>query len=66
MGWFSSKSEEGVPTTEEVHAAARALQNGKSRPADRLVEMSGSNAQSTALNILAAAVDYEPSNQSRR
>jgi hypothetical protein len=57
------------PTPEQVQEAARQLQRGgflgrgSSKKADRLIEeavAAGADRQGTAMEILAAAVDYKP------
>ncbi|MGW2223821.1 hypothetical protein [Streptomyces formicae] len=62
MGLFNRKPPaEYVPANEEVAAAARALNRGNRKPADRLVRESGDQAQNTAMRVLADSVTFDES-----
>jgi hypothetical protein len=60
-----------LPTPDEIQTAARKLQQGgllgrgSSRAADKLIARAGDNGQAVAMQILDAAVDYEPRTPAR-
>ncbi|MFB7647150.1 hypothetical protein ACFC0S_16860 [Streptomyces sp. NPDC056084] len=60
MGLFSRKQPEIIATGAEIDAAARAIANNDSGPADRLCDRAGADSQRVAMAILARSVDYTP------
>lgn len=65
MPMFRSNSNQ-APSDDEIHAAAKQLQQGglrgrgSSRRADKLVARVGDDGQDIAFRIIDAAADYEP------
>lgn len=62
MGLFhrAKQDDNVIATSQEIDAAARAIANDDSGPADRLCDRAGADGQRVAMAILAASVDYTP------